>query len=218
MHRPSTNHVKPSADVANPPNGNKMPQNDIQMTPNGIQEDSIVTRLKPTSKGTYDKSEGMSLSISKSHQNEEKDSEPHILLQTLLDWEEDYAPPTHVCHQATENYINPAKEIVNQESNSAPRENQSVYDIMRELGNILKVVSLKIYNPLNVYLPIPSEISCLQFYPNTQEVHNLNEKARREEEEDKLKADWMFAAMVLIPTRHSALGMSSPKMDQLNWG
>ena len=67
-------------------------------------------------------------------------------------------------------------------------------------------------------LAIPSEISCLQFYPNTQEVHNLNEKARREEEEDKLKADWMFAAMVLIPTRHSALGMSSPKMDQLNWG
>ena len=31
----------------------------------------------------------------------------------------------------------------------------------------------------------------------TQEVHNLNEKARRDEEEEKLRAYWMFAAMVL---------------------
>ena len=31
---------------------------------------------------------------------------------------------------------------------------------------------------------------------NTQEVHNLNEKARKEEEEEKVRADWMFAAMV----------------------
>ena len=27
-------------------------------------------------------------------------------------------------------------------------------------------------------------------------MHNLNEKARKEEEEEKVRADWMFAAMV----------------------
>ena len=36
----------------------------------------------------------------------------------------------------------------------------------------------------------------MQYLAILQEVHNLNEKARKEEEEEKVRADWMFAAMV----------------------
>ena len=81
-----------------------------------------------------------------SHSNELLDIEPRLLLQTLLDWEDDYVPPPHVCHQKPENCFNPAaaeeEEVVAQtgRSNSSVLwENPTRFDIMRELGNILKV-------------------------------------------------------------------------------
>ena len=75
--------------------------------------------------------------------NELVDTEPRILLQTLLDWEEDYVHPPHVCHQ---NYFEQAEEVVGQMgggSNSVLWENPTTYDMMRELGNILKVCFVK---------------------------------------------------------------------------
>ena len=65
--------------------------------------------------------------------NESMDIEPRLLLQTLLDWEDDYIPPPNVFrHQNTENCFKGG-------SNSVL--NPTRFDVMRELGNILKVIS-----------------------------------------------------------------------------
>ena len=98
-----------------------------------LQEGDIVkTQLRPT------KVEG----LSQCSHIEVMDSEPRLLLQTLLDWEDDYVPPPHVCHQSIEKYFDPGEEVVNQltgASNGVLWENPS--DMMRELGNILKVAA-----------------------------------------------------------------------------
>ena len=66
--------------------------------------------------------------------NESMDIEPRLLLQTLLDWEDDYVPPApHVFrHQNAENCF---------ERGSKSVLNSTRFDVMRELGNILKVIS-----------------------------------------------------------------------------
>ena len=128
MHRPCTNHMKPSEDVAR--------------ASNRTQE---ATQLRSTThKDIEEKVEGMSTQCP--HSNELLDIEPRLLLQTLLDWEDDYVPPPHICHQKAENCFNPAgaeeEEVVAQtgRSNSSVLwENPTRFDIMRELGNILKV-------------------------------------------------------------------------------
>ena len=118
MHRPCSNPINPSANVARPSNG----------TQEGTHEG--------THKSTQKKAEGISLSQCPLHQL--LDTEPRLLLQTLLDWEEDYVHPPHVCHQKAENYLDQAEEEMGG-SNSVLWENPATYDMMRELGNILKV-------------------------------------------------------------------------------
>ena len=128
MHRPCTNHMKPSSE-------------DVVRASNRTQE---ATQLRSTThKDIEEKVEGMPQCP---HSNEVMDIEPRLLLQTLLDWEDDYVPPPHVCHQKAENCFNPEaaveEEVVAQtgRSNSSVLwENPTRFDIMRELGNILKV-------------------------------------------------------------------------------
>ena len=91
------------------------------------------------------------------HSNELMDIEPRLLLQTLLDWEDDYVPPPHVCHQKAENHFDPAaaeeeEEVATQTGGSNSWENPTRFDIMRELGNILKV---EISTPTQKYHSFP---------------------------------------------------------------
>ena len=136
MHRPCTNHLKPCEDVVRRPS--------IE-----AQEGDIVNTQLRSTKGTQEKVEG----LSQCSHNQLLDTEPRLLLQTLLDWEDDYVPPPHVCHQSIETYLDPGEEVVNQmmgASNGVLWENPSAYDIMRELGNILKVAAF-----INKHQPPP---------------------------------------------------------------
>ena len=127
MHRPCTNHLKPSEDTVRP-------SIDAQ------EGDIVNTQLRSTKENV----EQMSVGLSQCSHNKLMDTEPRLLLHTLLDWEDDYVPPPHVCHQWIETYLDPGEEVVNQmmgASNCILWENPSAYDIMRELGNILKVAA-----------------------------------------------------------------------------
>ena len=139
MHRPFTNPTKTSADIVRP----------SKRTQEGPSLRST------TNKGSEEKVE----EVPQCPLNELMDTEPRLLLQTLLDWEDDYVPPPHVCHQKAENYFDRAaeEEVVNQMggSNSVGWENPATFNIMRELGNILKV---EIFTPTQKYHSLPFEI------------------------------------------------------------
>ena len=66
------------------------------------------------------------------HSNELMDIEPRLLLQTLLDWEDDYAPPPHLFHhQRAEKSLTQAEEAG---SKSVPRGSQGSHVPVDPLG------------------------------------------------------------------------------------
>ena len=101
--------------------------------------------------GRSNKANGASFILSQHLKYEPKEPEPKLMLQTLLDWEQDYVPPPRICNQKpTKNFeyvgpvhICPQKTDTDSElaENSTERSKSSDRDMMRGLGNILKVVA-----------------------------------------------------------------------------
>ena len=131
MHRPGSNNSMPD------PSRNligtlKERRNNIQM-------------------GQSNKANGASFILSQHLKYEPKEPEPKLMLQTLLDWEQDYAPPPHICNQKPPKsfesvgpvHICPQKTDTDLEltENNMERSKSSDRDMMRGLSNILKVVA-----------------------------------------------------------------------------
>ena len=101
--------------------------------------------------GPSNKADGTSFILSQHLKYDSKEPEPKLLLQTLLDWEQDYAPPPHICNQKPPKsfesvgpvHICPQKTDTDLEltENNMERSKSSDRDMMRGLSNILKVVA-----------------------------------------------------------------------------
>ena len=131
MHRPGSNNLMPELGIT------------LKGT---LKEHSKNIPLGPSNKA-----DRTSFILSQHLKYDSKEPEPKLLLQTLLDWEQDYVPPPRICNQkAAKNFeyvglvhICPQKTDTDFEltENSTERSKSSDHDMMRGLGNILKVVA-----------------------------------------------------------------------------
>ena len=132
MHRPGSNNLMPELGIT------------LKGT---LKEHSNNIPL-----GLRNKADGTSFILSQHLKYEPKEPEPKLLLQTLLDWEQDYVPPPRICNQKPAKnfesvgpvHICPQKTDTDLKltENSTERSKSSDRDMMRGLGNILKVATI----------------------------------------------------------------------------